>query len=58
MGFVQRSFFMWILRGKNGSLSEQANTMFEMVWQGMANPQQQLTHTSNSGRREDNTGSF
>jgi len=38
MGFVQRSFFMWILRGKNDSLSEQANTMFEMVWQGMANP--------------------
>jgi hypothetical protein len=42
MGFVQRSFFMWILRGKNGSLSEQANIMFEMVWQGMlAHPQQQ-----------------
>ena len=41
MGFVQRSFFMWILRGKNGSLSDQANIMFEMVWQGMlANPQQ------------------
>jgi len=39
MGFVQRSFFMWILRGKNESLSEQANTMFEMVWQGMANPE-------------------
>jgi AcrR family transcriptional regulator len=38
MGFVQRSFFMWILRGKNDSLSEQANTMFEMVWRGMANP--------------------
>jgi hypothetical protein len=30
---------MWILRGKKGSLSEQANIMFEMVWQGMANPQ-------------------
>ena len=41
MGFVQRSFFMWILRQKNGSLSDQANIMFEMVWQGMlANPQQ------------------
>jgi hypothetical protein len=38
---VQRSFFMWILRGKKESLSEQANTMFEMVWQGMTNPQQQ-----------------
>ncbi len=39
MGFVQRSFFMWILRGKKDSLSEQANVMFEMVWQGMANPE-------------------
>ena len=38
MGFVQRSFFMWILRGKTESLADQANVMFEMVWQGMANP--------------------
>jgi len=38
MGFVQRSFFMWILRGKKESLSAQANQMFEMVWRGMANP--------------------
>lgn len=38
MGFVQRSFFMWILRGQKESLAEQANTLFEMVWQGMANP--------------------
>ena len=38
MGFVQRSFFMWILRGKKESLSGQANQMFEMVWRGMANP--------------------
>jgi AcrR family transcriptional regulator len=38
MGFVQRSFFMWILRGQKESLSEQANQMFEMVWRGMANP--------------------
>ncbi len=42
MGFVQRSFFMWILRGKNESLSEQANIMFEMVWQGMANPEKPI----------------
>jgi AcrR family transcriptional regulator len=40
MGFVQRSFFMWILRGKQASLADQANIMFEMVWQGMANPRQ------------------
>jgi AcrR family transcriptional regulator len=38
MGFVQRSFFMWILRGKKDSLAGQANVMFEMVWRGMANP--------------------
>ena len=35
MGFVQRSFFMWILRGKEEGLADQANIMFEMVWQGM-----------------------
>jgi hypothetical protein len=38
MGFVQRSFFMWILRGQKESMAEQANTMFEMVWRGMVNP--------------------
>ena len=38
MGFVQRSFFMWILRGKKESLADQANVMFEMVWQGMVIP--------------------
>ncbi len=46
MGFVQRSFFMWILRGQKESLSEQANTMFEMVWRGMANPQTSTSHSS------------
>ena len=39
MGFVQRSFFMWILRGQQESLSGQANAMFEMVWRGMLNPE-------------------
>jgi hypothetical protein len=38
LGFIQRSFFMWIIRGKQGSLVEEANNLFEMVWQGMANP--------------------
>lgn len=46
MGFVQRSFFMWILRGKKDSLAEQANIMFEMVWQGMANPQNKISSNS------------
>jgi AcrR family transcriptional regulator len=38
MGFVQRSFFMWILRGRQESLAGQAAVMFDMVWRGMANP--------------------
>lgn len=37
-GFVQRSFFMWILRGQQGSLSRQANTFFEMVWRAISRP--------------------
>lgn len=42
MGFVQRSFFMWIQRGKKESLAGQANELFEMVWQGMAQPQAKI----------------
>lgn len=38
MGFVQRSFFMWIQRGKQDSLVERANPMFGMVWRGMLSP--------------------
>ncbi len=38
MGFVQRSFFMWIQRGQKVSLVESANPMFGMVWRGMVNP--------------------
>jgi AcrR family transcriptional regulator len=38
MGFVQRSFFMWIQRGQQDSLVERANPMFGMVWRGMLNP--------------------
>ncbi|MGB3213048.1 MAG: TetR/AcrR family transcriptional regulator [Desulforhopalus sp.] len=38
LGFIQRTFFMWIIRGKQGRLVENANDLFEMVWQGMANP--------------------
>lgn len=38
MGFVQRSFFMWIQRGKKESLAGQANELFEMLWQGMNQP--------------------
>ncbi len=46
MGFVQRSFFMWILRGQKESLSAQANDMFEMVWRGMLNPEYKNGHNS------------
>lgn len=49
MGFVQRSFFMWILRGQKDSLSAQANTMFEMVWRGMTDPEAE--ETSNNSIR-------
>ncbi len=38
LGFIQRIFFMWIIRGKQGSLAADANKLFEMVWQGMVNP--------------------
>ncbi len=39
LGFIQRTFFMWIIRGKQESLTESANSLFEMVWQGMVNPE-------------------
>lgn len=39
LGFIQRTFFMWIMRGKQECLADEANTLFEMVWQGMINPE-------------------
>jgi AcrR family transcriptional regulator len=39
MGFVQRTFFMWISRGKPQGLAEQANALFEIVWRGITNPE-------------------
>lgn len=39
LGFIQRTFFMWILRGKQESLTKDANYLFEMVWQGLVNPE-------------------
>lgn len=38
MGFVQRSFFMWVFRGQRYSLSGDANSKFEMIWRGLSNP--------------------
>ncbi|MFO7560847.1 MAG: TetR/AcrR family transcriptional regulator [Desulfobacterales bacterium] len=39
LGFVQRSFFMWVSRGQKESPTEQANFMFEMVWRAISNPE-------------------
>ncbi|PIE56921.1 MAG: TetR family transcriptional regulator [Desulfobulbus propionicus] len=38
LGYIQRTFFMWVIRGRKESLADEANTLFEMVWQGMINP--------------------
>ena len=37
MGFVQRSFFMWIARDQTYSLSAESNALFDVVWQGISN---------------------
>jgi len=39
LGFIQRSFFMWIIRGKKEALTKDSNLLFEMLWQGLVNPQ-------------------
>jgi len=39
LGFVQRSFIMWVQRGQKDSLAEQTDTMFEMVWRGIVTPE-------------------
>ena len=38
LGYVQRSFFMWVARGEKESLAAQANVTFEMVWRAITNP--------------------
>ena len=38
LGTVQRAFTMWISRGQQGRLTDQANMLFEMVWQAISNP--------------------
>jgi len=38
MGFVQRSFMMWVQRGQKETLSSQTDVMFTMIWQGIAAP--------------------
>jgi AcrR family transcriptional regulator len=51
MGFVQRSFFMWVSRGQTYSLSEESNAMFEMVWRGISNPHAEDEPLSRGSRR-------
>ena len=36
LGFVQRSFIMWIQRGQKEGLARQTDVMFDLVWRGMA----------------------
>ena len=38
LGMVQRTFFMWVARGKQGGLAEQSGTLFEMIWRAVSNP--------------------
>lgn len=38
LGVIQRIFFMWVIRGKQEKLANEANALFEMVWQGIVNP--------------------
>lgn len=38
LGFIHRSFFMWIMRGKKEGLAQNGNKLFEMIWQGVINP--------------------
>jgi AcrR family transcriptional regulator len=45
-GLVQRSFFMWIYRGRRESLASQANELFEMCWRGMSNPERFVEKTN------------
>lgn len=35
-GYVDRSFSMWIYRGQQGTLTENFNQIFEMIWKGIS----------------------
>lgn len=38
LGFVQRTFFMWISRGQQEGLAAQSNVFFELIWRAIAHP--------------------
>lgn len=40
LGFVQRSFIMWVQRGQKESLAGQTDIMFDMVWRGIVTPEE------------------
>ena len=42
LGTVQRSFCMWVSRGRQESLSGQSNVLFEMIWRAISNPNTDL----------------
>jgi AcrR family transcriptional regulator len=37
LGTVQRAFTMWVCRGRQGKLTDQATTLFEMIWRAISN---------------------
>jgi len=47
LGSVQRSFCMWVSRGRQESLSGQANTLFQMIWRAISNP-----HADQAGTKD------
>lgn len=38
LGIAIRHMSMWIIRGQEGRLTEQANTLFDMLWRAIAKP--------------------
>ncbi len=38
IGTASRTVTMWIIRGKQGRLTDKANTLFELLWRAMAKP--------------------
>jgi AcrR family transcriptional regulator len=38
LGTVQRTFFMWVSRGRQESLADQTDFLFDMVWRAIAKP--------------------
>ena len=50
LGTVQRAFTMWISRGQQGKLTDQANMLFEMIWRAISNPDGEGINTKPPGR--------